>query len=175
MSDDIKSVDEIRRDILLRAEAVRSAKAKRQRGIVSDSEAEFRRLKEAFSFAAHCSGDASFDEDERELESMFSDAFRANNYSVDSLSESSGHVKPTEARERLGDWLVDSFKPEELTNVELQRRANDQIAAEGWPLLPYDSEDGSGVWELYKRAWKRRYNEPLKLDRRGRRRAANRK
>jgi hypothetical protein len=77
----------------------------------------------------------------------------------------------SEARNFLGKTLVERFDLRELTNVELQERANNIIATLKLPLEPYVSDTGNGVAGLYKRSYLAIHRKPLLLDRRGKRKS----
>ncbi|MDM4017768.1 hypothetical protein [Roseiconus lacunae] len=85
-------------------------------------------------------------------------------------SPSHGSLSCNAQRDIVGRWMLDELDPQEKTNVELQEEVNRFMEGDQRiNLRSYDSSDGSGVYELYKRAYLERHGKPLKIDRRGRR------
>jgi hypothetical protein len=72
-----------------------------------------------------------------------------------------------EARQKLGELLVEACDLNETNNLTLQKKANDLIEEHNLPLSAYESENGNGVADLYKRTYLRLKNEPWRGDRRG--------
>lgn len=72
-----------------------------------------------------------------------------------------------EARHKLGELLVEAYDLNETNNLTLQKIANDLIEEHNLPLSAYESDNGNGVADLYKRTYLRKKGEPWRGDRRG--------
>jgi hypothetical protein len=86
-------------------------------------------------------------------------------------SEDAGMKSPTTVsgwKKVRGEWMLENIDPVSMNNMDIQDRVNRATAEKGWPLLPFDSDNGNGAFEAYKAAYRKKYQREYVVDRRGR-------